>query len=505
MPLYPILLILAVVAADGGLAIDVTNGRWGSWPGLLVAMVPVLAADAVVAVVVTAALRSMRSAAGPQGIRRAERVITAARWFLLLNHAAAVLLFGWLAAVRGLLGDLVVLDELVCIAPPVVGIMGVWWVQYPLERRIRDAMLISRLDTGSPIYPMPQRWAYVMLRARSELLLLLVPVLTIVALAEVIDWTIARPFAATWPDWVADAAKLGAAAAVFLFAPLTSRVLLHVRPLEPGPQRDSLLAVCRQHKVRVRDILLWDTHGTIINAAVMGVVGPLRYVLLTDAMLELMSKREVLAVMAHEVAHVRRHHVPWLVVALLAAVSVTIPLFQLPLFLAEGLGWSGRVPTGGASVPIWLQIALTAGQIAAALLVFGWVSRRFERQADTFAVGHLSGSADGAEVIQPEAVDSLRSALSRIAHLNHIDPRRPSWRHGSIAWRLEYLSSIIGRPIADLPIDRLVRWIKLIAALVLAGTIAAEFGWIESSDDSDAGATMSAVAFHSCGSAHPAK
>jgi hypothetical protein len=64
----------------------------------------------------------------------------------------------------------------------------------------------------------------------------------------------------------------------------------------------------------------------------------------------------------------------------------------------------------------------------------------------------------------------MRSALETIARLNAVPRRRFSWRHGSIAWRQRYLDSLIGRPLRGLPIDRLVRRLKLAIALTLLAT-----------------------------------
>jgi hypothetical protein len=106
-----------------------------------------------------------------------------------------------------------------------------------------------------------------------------------------------------------------------------------------------------------------------------------------------------------------------------------------------------------------------------ALLAFGWISRRFERQADTFALQHLSETgeeeAEDPTSVTAEAAFALHSALQAIARLNTVDPHRRSWRHGSIAWRQAYLNSIIGRPLDALPIDRFIRRLKLAVIIVL--------------------------------------
>jgi hypothetical protein len=146
-----------------------------------------------------------------------------------------------------------------------------------------------------------------------------------------------------------------------------------------------------------------------------------------------------------------------------------------------------------------LGIADALLQLTFGFAVFGWVCRRFERQADTFAAQHLSGLGTESQAqasITPESVDAMRSALQTIANLNTVDPSRHSWRHGSIRWRQRYLQSIIGRPLLHLPIDRLVGRLKLAAAIVLTLGIAWQVlsrQWVE---DDDVRSGPSAMATH---------
>ncbi|MHC5008847.1 MAG: M48 family metallopeptidase [Planctomycetota bacterium] len=254
-----------------------------------------------------------------------------------------------------------------------------------------------------------------------------------------------------------------------------TRVVLDVEPVPQGPLRDDLTRICRQHGVVVRRLLVWKTCGSMINAAVMGLVGWLRYVLLTDALLESMSRRQVEAVMAHEIGHIRRHHMPWLLASLLAViVMVVFPLYGVQLGLLALADASGQVPE-------WMDAAATGVVAAGALAVFatfGWVSRRFERQADTFAAQHMSRppqTEGGPPVcVTADAAGIVSSALETIARLNAVEPRRRSWRHGSIAWRQAYLASIVGRSHERLAIDREVRWIKVVAVVVLVAAL----GWV---------------------------
>jgi hypothetical protein len=134
-------------------------------------------------------------------------------------------------------------------------------------------------------------------------------------------------------------------------------------------------------------------------------------------------------------------------------------------------------------------------ELVGGLLIFGWVCRRFERQADTFAVQHLACDPSAAAIstttgdatvnpthtdvptepsVTPQAALALCSALELISELNNVDPERPSWRHGSIAWRQRYLMSLIGRPAKRLPIDRLVRQLKVASAVLIIAGVALE-------------------------------
>ena len=470
MQIYPILLVGVLLAWDGGLGLLVDGSGLAGWPVAGLAWVPVLLVLGVTWLGVRHYQRRLAAGAGPRAIASADRLVRWARWLLLANHAVVVLAVGWLASVRGVVGDGVLLDEVIAIAPPILGVAGTWWVYYPIERRVRDAVMLRKLDRGRVFFPPPTRGRYVVAQVRLHLLFLLVPILMILGVAELIDLFISPWEGSAWSVWVSDGGTLAAALAIVVAAPLVSRLILDLEPVPRGPLRDDLVEVCRAHGVRVRELLVWNTEGSMVNAAVMGLVGWLRYVLLTDALLESMTRPQLLAVMAHEIGHVRRHHMPWLVISLLASVlAVTTLLVATPL-VASGAG-AGEAPT-------WTRLTAAGGALIATLGVFGWVSRRFERQADSFAAVHLSRGRGGGEGgdepvrVTADAVRTVQSALEAIVRIDADSTRRRSWRHGSIAWRQAYLESIVGRPGSMLPIDRQVRWIKGSAAVLLGLAIA---------------------------------
>ena len=95
------------------------------------------------------------------------------------------------------------------------------------------------------------------------------------------------PWLQEWTGWVwtPEAILVLVAVAVFVLAPAMLRRIWRTRPLGAGPVRERLEAACERVGLRCREILLWHSDGMMINAAVMGVIAPLRFVLLSDALL----------------------------------------------------------------------------------------------------------------------------------------------------------------------------------------------------------------------------
>lgn len=438
-------------------------------------------------------------------IHRAESFLGSARLAATLIHAASVLVFGWLDIVRRAIGDLILIDELVVLAPPLLVFVAGWWSFYPIERRIREAMIIRSLDTACAIYAPPTRWQFVADRLRHQALLILVPILLVLTWAETLNFLamrygdrmtiLANPARASL---VLAGVQLAGVAVIFLFSPALMRHIWSTIPLADGPVRERLADLCRRHAVRVRQMLVWRTHGQMINGAVMGLIGRLRYILLTDALLDSLPQEQVEAVMAHEVGHVRRHHLPWLIAAMLASLGLGSMAIALPLGLAAAMtGLDGSAP-----VRTILDAGATIGAIVAGLLVFGFVSRRFERQADAFAVQHLSGLTKANKgrglVATPHAADAMAGALTAVAELNHIPRRRFTWRHGSIAGRQTAIHALVGRPLDRFPVDRAVRRLKLItlgalALLITLATLDATGHLLPAPDADDAPLTTTAL------------
>lgn len=402
--------------------------------------------------------------------------LTLGRVAALGFHAAGVLVFGWLDLIRGALGgDVILIDEALATAPPLVVIVAGWLSYHRIDRQIREATIHRLLHTTGYLPEMPGGWRFAWEQARFHLLIGLMPIVLVLGWAEIVDF--AAPalearmgsWGEAWRSIVMNAVHFVGPLLAVLLSPLMIRVIWTTVPLGPGDLRDRLLALCAAQGVRCRELLVWRTHLNMLNGAVIGLIPRLRYILLTDALLERLPLRLVEAVMAHEIAHARKHHLPWLMLSVVVIIGWGWTLGAWAID-ASIRGWAG-------SAEGFSGVSLLGGLVIALVLMFavyGWISRRFEEQADACAAQHLSGLTRDASrpddiLITPEAAGAMASALEEVALHNAIPPDQFSWKHGSIASRQLRLARLAGRKARRLPIDATVDAIR---AGILLGLVA---------------------------------
>lgn len=465
-------LSLAGDASSAPIAADGLFGDVAPWSRAAAALAPFLALAIAGWAGTTLCVRSLDRRGKVGAVRWSGRVIAFVRIATLGWHMVAVFVLGLLGLVRALIGDLILVDELLAAAPACGVLLWTYRLAHPIESRIRDAMMMRTLDEGGPVYPFPGPWRYVLSTARNNLAIIGVPLVLILGWSDTIDRVLpmfdafrVRSETPTLLQSAGPAAiRLGGSILIFaLIPPVMTRVWDTV-PIPPGDLRDGLEHLARAHRVRLRRFLIWRTHGAMLNGAVIGLTPWLRYIVLTDALLDSLREREVEAVAAHEVAHVRKRHMVWLALAVLGSA----------MLFGEGTAVALYAIGAHDSVVVWVSASVT---LVAVLLVLGAVSRRFEWQADAFAARHLSGVH--AESITEEGAGAMSSALGRVARLNGMPERRFTWRHGSIATRRRRLADLVGEPTARLPIDRRVRTVLVLtligfgvgAWLTLAGFI----------------------------------
>jgi STE24 endopeptidase len=261
---------------------------------------------------------------------------------------------------------------------------------------------------------------------------------------------------------------------MFIFAPELLKRVLNTQPLEAGSLRTRLENLCKRSGLRYRDILLWQTNNTMANAAVMGIVPRWRYILMSDLLLETMTDQQIEAVFAHEVGHIVHRHMAWYIV-----------FFLIFMFAAAGPGTLVQNHLSAlielpAQLPFDL-VTLTLG-LAGFLLVFGYLSRRFEQQADVYAARTMQREvsliprpttpAPSTSHVGEHGATVFASALRRVAVTNNIPIAQWSWCHGSIQKRINNILHLSRDPSLTGRFDRFMGriYVTMLVALCACGT-----------------------------------
>lgn len=410
------------------------------------------------------------------------------RTLVTAGYAAALFLTPWADwfELRQVHPALQIFGDLAVMSPFLMGVTLLWVVSYPYERALRSGMYVHPAEETERVERGLRFGPYLESFLRNQLLLFAVPLGLIQVAANLTRGyeQFLRKLAHGWP-WAPDLALGAVAMMVFVLAPALLTRIWSTEPLAAGPLRTRLETICAQIGLRCRNILVWKSDGLVINAAVMGVVAPIRFVLLSDGLLQSMEPKQIEAVFGHEAGHVRHHHIQhFLVFALvgwLIAAGTIELLLQLALARVGGLHISGATVQGVgllATVMVWG-------------LGFGWISRRFERQADVFGACCVAPEAEACRLpcsvhledgtlraergrVCATGAATFASALDRVAVLNGIPHRERSWRHSSIASRIRFLTELAADPARAVRFDRLVRRVKItLVVLAAVGSVLA--------------------------------
>ncbi len=403
------------------------------------------------------------------------------RIFVLLTLAVDLFCTQWPEWIRSaaILDNSWAIDELIILSPFFVSMILGWAALYRTDARLRD--LAGRQDgLQEPNGPESPHWTltqYLVFNLRHQLLIVAMPMMLLML---VFDRT--RDSA----TWISVSAISATAGSVFLLAPLLLRYVWSTERLPDGPLRTRLEKLSAGINLGFRDILVWRSGGMVVNAAVMGLVAPLRYVLLSDAMLTSMTEDQISAVFGHEAGHVKHRHIQFFVLFGILGTLIVSGIMEL------ALRWGDRASGPAALNLDEVSLIGFAGTVLVWGVGFGWISRRFERQADLFGARCATPPHEGC--LQPCSVhdpghappgDSYRvcatgaqmfvSALDRVAVLNGIPKKERSWRHSSIASRIELLGRLAGDPAGARRFQRrivAIKWtmaIGCVVGLLIAG------------------------------------
>jgi STE24 endopeptidase len=164
-------------------------------------------------------------------------------------------------------------------------------------------------------------------------------------------------------------------------------------PLPEGEARTRLLALSERTGFRAQTIEVMDgsKRSAHSNAFFTG-FGRFRRIVLFDTLMAQLSQEELEAVLAHEIGHYRRGHIPKRL--------VTLALLQLGGFAA--IAWLAQAPwfnptfglPAGETAPTFLLVGLLGGLVTFWFTPIGnRVSRNHEYEADAFARDAMGGAA----------------------------------------------------------------------------------------------------------------
>jgi Zn-dependent protease with chaperone function len=447
------------------------------------------------AVISLSAIRTLRGhselrSATAQKFGRLRRLVVLLNFTVL---AADLFLLGWGDVVRKSItweGRLAPFAELLVPGPFLAVIAVLWLVYYPAERAIYAA--------GGSSRPYPSLTIHWLTQARRFILFVLLPAGLFAA-----EQTVSRYAPKDWQEspwfYLAGFAALFAGLAAM---PLAMTRLLGMRPLPAGPRRDRFLALAQRLNVRLRDLLVWPTHHTLATAVMIGIVPRLRYVAFSDRLLDDLTDEELDAVFGHEVGHVKHRHVPYYLLFLVLSSTVVTAVV---LAVARAVGLREVLDSGPwADAFIAVQLVTFGAYL---FVVFGWLSRACERQADLFGARAVSCGrsdcavhgpedfpANGLAPMCPTGIRVFVNALQRVAYVNGLDPiagDRPTvfqtalawvraWQHGPIPARIAFLRTLLLDPDRERTARRriaLIRWGLVAGLAVVAGWIVVRIEW----------------------------
>ena len=204
--------------------------------------------------------------------------------------------------------------------------------------------------------------------------------------------SLVRLAGATWWVWGFALVFVFQLLMLVLYPKLILPLFNKLTPLPEGDLRQRLLALSERTGFRASTIQVMDgsKRSGHSNAFFTG-FGKFRRIVLFDTLIEQLKPEELEAVLAHEVGHYKRGHVPKMI-----AVSAVL---MLGAFAA--IAWLAQAP--------WFNTAfgLPAGEIAPAFLLFGmlsglatfwftpvgnYFSRKHEYEADAFAREAVGGA-----------------------------------------------------------------------------------------------------------------
>ena len=321
-------------------------------------------------------------------------------------------------------------DETLILLPILASLLASWWIFYDVRQQVQTESTprswTRRLFDSN-------RFAFVAVRFRVYAALTLLPIAIFVLMRDL------SQLSQNFPT-VSMIGAVSATVLVFLGYPFVIGIIWNLKPIADPELKESLTQFCRQHRLNVFGVRVWNTDNQILNAMVAGFVPGFRMIILTDAMLSRFPRHELFAILRHEAGHIRLWHMP------IRVSFVLLPVLVLAVGEYLGVSAGDKLNAGlamiGITVPTpWLAPSIAyAAYLAGAL---GWLSRKMEYEADLYAATHSTIGVELDEsVLVNASADELLDALLRFASYFPKQLHRNSFLHPSLSARMKRIAQL---------------------------------------------------------------
>lgn len=202
----------------------------------------------------------------------------------------------------------------------------------------------------------------------------------LVLILKIVEWT-----GATWWLW-AWGAMLGFQLLMLVLAPVLIMPLFNkFTPLPEGSLRERLLALAQRTSFVAKSIQVMDgsKRSRHSNAFFTG-FGKFRKIVLFDTLISQLSESELEAVLAHEIGHFKKKHIPKMLI--FSAFSSLVGFYVVAVLARQEWFYRAFGFEPGNIAPALLLFTLLSGVVMFWFSPLAhWWSRRYEYQADAFA------------------------------------------------------------------------------------------------------------------------
>lgn len=234
-----------------------------------------------------------------------------------------------------------------------------------------------------------------------------------------------------------------------IIAPMLVTFLWDCNQFSDDHLKNRILSFCQEQKVKFRKILFWNAlNKGLATAGVIGVFPLFRYLLITPRLSGILNEEEMMAVVSHEVGHVKKKHMQiYLLFFMVFLISSSTLINKILQSFREYIHLHFQTTNGGEN--LWMNIIEVVIFFMVFILyfrfVFGYYMRNFERQADLYCFS--SG-------INP---DHLISSFKKLGVEVGDDGKKSNWHHYNLTQRIEFLKRCVENPQLIQQHDRHIR------------------------------------------------